>query len=270
MSMESCVSGKHGWAASSSGPGSVVTIHVKGSNWGKGRPQDIQTLLVNVASHMARHLREDVSPVIEVRNRHPHGPMIVYRPPRQTVYWVMLRTTGTYWAQYSYQFAHEFCHLLSNYERLEGSANAWFHESICELASLFTLRSMAMTWTTDAPYPNWTDYANALWDYAEGRLSTVRDAIPGEAEGSLWLQSHEAEARIDPYIREGNLIIAARMLPILERHPEGWNAIRVLPVSNAPIDQYLALWKEKAHPCDRGFIDQIASALGMPIPERID
>ena len=208
--------------------------------------------------------------MIEVWNRPSRDPMIAYRPPGQSVYTVMLRTTGKRWAQYSYQFAHEFCHLLSGYERLAGSANAWFHESICELASLFTLRSMAVTWETDAPYPNWTNYAESLRGYVERHVNTVKDALPGDAEVGSWLRRHELEGRTDPTNREANQIVALRMLPVFERHPEGWDALRRLPASNAPIDQYLAQWKDELHPRDQGFIEQIEEALGTRAPQRTD
>ena len=153
---------------------------------------------------------------------------------------------------------------------MAGSSNAWFHESLCELASLFTLRSMAMTWEANAPYSNWAAYAGSLWDYAEGSLNTVSDALLGDAEFGSWLRSHELEGRKDPYNREANRIVALRMLPVLERHPQGWNALGRLPVSNAPIDRYLAQWKEEVHPCDRGFVDQIQEVLGTRGPERTE
>ena len=267
MSIEPCESVSQQAEAPTTGPASVVAIHVKGDNWGEGRPQDIEVLLANVASHVTRHLREGVSPVIEVRNSPRHGPMILYRPPGRSTYTVMLNTSGRRWAQYSYQFAHELCHLLSDYERLAGSANVWFHESLCELASLFTLRSMAVTWRTNPPFPHWANYAGSLRDYAQGRVSTVQDALPGDADVGAWLHAYELEGRKDPHNREANRIVALRILPIFERHPEGWNALGRLPASNAPIDQYLVQWKEAVHACDRRFVDQIEEALGTRVPD---
>ena len=240
---------------------SAVTIEIKGDNWGDVRHRDIKKLLENVASHLTCYLREEVSAVIEVRNR-VGNPMILFRRQGQTTYWIMLNTTGKKWAQYSYQFAHELCHLLSDYERLEGSANNWFHESICEMASLFTLRSMAMTWEADPPYQNWSSYAKSLWHYVEECANTVKKEVPGDDEIGPWLRGQEAEGRTDRYFRQRNRILALRMLPVFEQHPEGWNAIRHLPCSDVSIDQYLAQWKEAAHSCDRAFIGLIQDALG--------
>ena len=46
----------------------MVTITVKGTNWGMGRPEDIKSLLENVAEHLTRHFREGVHATIEVEN----------------------------------------------------------------------------------------------------------------------------------------------------------------------------------------------------------
>jgi hypothetical protein len=49
-----------------------------------------------------------------------------------------------------YQFAHEFAHILSNYERHADSKVArqheWFEEALCEVASLYALKRVGMQW----------------------------------------------------------------------------------------------------------------------------
>ena len=182
----------------------------------------------------------------------------------------ILDTTGRRWAQYSYQFAHEFCHLISGYDRLKDSANSWFHESLCEAASLFALRSMGKTWRLRPPYPNWSSFAEHLTAYAQQLGNTVEPRTPADGALRAWLRGHEAEARTDPYKREANRIIALRMLPVFEHDPTGWNAVRNLPASDAPIEQYLAQWKVAAHACDRAFVARIEVALGTHNPENPD
>lgn len=242
------------------GSQSKVTIEVMGENWGDAHRRDIKKLLENVASHLTRHLRAEASVLLEVRNWED-DPMILIRQQGQTSYWIMLSTMGKRWAQYSYQFAHEFCHLLSDYECLEGSANNWFHESICELASLFTLRSMATTWEAEPPYPNWSSYSNSLWHYAEERVNTVRKELPGDDEMGLWLRNYESKGRLDRYLRKENRIIALRMLPLFEQYPEGWNAIRLLPRSDVSIGPYIEQWKKAVDACDQSFIGQLQNVL---------
>ena len=236
---------------------STVTIEVKGDNWGAAQHQDIKKLLDNVASHLTRPLREDISAVIQVRNW-SDVPMILFRQSGETTYQIRLNVTDIKWAQYSYQFSHEFCHFLSNYESLKHSgSNHWFHESICEMASLFAMRSMAVSWRQNPPYTNWRSYREHLLCYANNRIKSVLNKIPGDDAVGSWLIEHEVVGRTNPYEREGNLIVALRMLPLFEQHPEGWNAIRHLPQSNAPIGVYLAHWRAGVHPCDQAFIGLI-------------
>ena len=241
---------------------STVTIEVNGDNWGAAQHQDIKKLLDNVASHLTRTLREDISAVIQVR-RLSDVPRILYRQRGVTTYQITLGATDRRWAQYSYQFSHEFCHLLSNYDSLKHSgSNHWFHESICEMASLFALRSMAVSWHQNPPYTHWRSYREHLLRYANNRIKAVQNEIPEDDAVGSWLLEHEVVGRTNPYEREGNRIVALRMLPLFEQHPEGWNAIRHLPQSNAPIGVYLAQWRAVVHPCDQAFIGLIQKALG--------
>ena len=173
-----------------------------------------------------------------------------------------------YWAQYSYQFAHEFCHLVSNYEQRFGKPNQWFDESICETASLFTLRSMGASWREKPPYSNWRSFARNLTAYADTQAGKVELQPSDNENWDDWFQRHESRGRGDPYNREGNRSVALRLLPLFEQHPEGWNAIRSLPKSQERIGQYLTKWKERAHPCDREFIAQIEVVLRVHSRER--
>lgn len=238
----------------------VVVISVKGTNWGTGVSSTIKAVLENVAWHMTRHLRDRFDAVVEVENS-AAGPMIELRMPSQTVYRIHLKTKNQLWAQYSYQFAHEFCHLLSNYEQRFGKPNQWIEESVCEMAALFTLRSMGVTWKQSPPYPQGVNFAKHLTEYAATEARKVETQTPeGEAwEG--WFLGHEASSRSNPYNRVGNRIVALRMLPLFEEDPTGWNAIRRLPASEATIDEFLAQWKEAADSRDRAFIERIQRAL---------
>ena len=240
----------------------MITILVKGTNWGTGRPEVITKLLENVAWHLTRHFREGIHATIEVVN-HQLGPRILLRKPGQTTYTVLLSTADMYWAQYSYQFAHEFCHLVSNYEQHFGTPNQWIDETICETASLFTLRNMGVTWKEKPPYASWRGFAKHLTAYANTQAGKVEPQVEDDETWEGWLRQHEDKGREDPYNREGNRAIALRLLPLFEQYPEGWNAVRNLPTSEEKIGQHLKEWKEQVHPCDRTFITKIESTLGL-------
>ena len=130
------------------------------------------------------------------------------------------------------------------------------------MASLFALRSMAVSWRKNPPYTNWRSYREPLLRYANNRIAAVQNELPEDEAVGSWLLEHEVVGRTNPYEREGNRIVALRMLPLFEQHPEGWNAIRHLPQSNAPIGVYLAQWRAGVHPCDQSFIGLIQKALG--------
>ena len=240
----------------------MVTIAVKGTNWGMGRPEDIKSLLENVAEHLTRHFREGVHATIEVENS-PFGPRTLLRIPGQTTYTILLDTSDRNWAQYSYQFAHEFCHVVSNYGQQFGRPNQWIDETICETASLFTLRSMGATWKEKPPYQNWLSFAQNLTACADTRAAEVESKVPDDEAWEEWFRRHEARGRNEPYDREGNLIVALRLLPLFEQYPEGWNTVRSLPASQERISQYLTDWNKQADQGDRAFITRIEAVLGI-------
>ena len=54
----------------------------------------------------------------------------------------------------AYQFAHEFCHILCNFDD-DWKGNNWFEETMCETSSLFVLRRLSKEWEERPPYPAW-------------------------------------------------------------------------------------------------------------------
>ena len=157
-----------------------MIIDVEPFGWGTASPEDIGVLLADVASHLHRLL---VEPVVEQIRVVPASgpdavPITLFRHAQSGPITIQLAARDTYWAQFSYQFAHEFCHVLSDYERLRDNPNRWFHEALCELASVFTLRRMAERWPTQPPYPHWTEYAGNLASYAEDLLTNDSRTLP--------------------------------------------------------------------------------------------
>ena len=148
----------------------MLTIVVSGE-WGVARTADIEKLLSDAASHINGLLRTPWTGELHVRSAPPSDPTprTLLRCSKTDPIVIQLACKDRRWNQYAYQFAHEFCHVLSGYEGLEGNPNNWFHETICELASVFTLRRMAERWPTHPPYPNWAGYSKHLLEYAAKR-----------------------------------------------------------------------------------------------------
>ena len=236
-----------------------MEITIEPYSWGEARPTDIRTLLSDVGSHINRLMRDPFAGSIQVVPA-PCGdfiPMIHYRASRQDLITIQLTARDKKWAQFAYQFAHEFCHALSNYALLRSNPNKWFHEALCELASVFTLRRMAETWPTLPPYPNWADYADSLASYADDLLADEERHLPVGITLATWLSTHEAELRNNAYLRPKNAVVAYTLLPIFEEEPEGWNTIRKLPVSSGSLTEYLEDWHQRVDAADERFIKRL-------------
>ena len=249
-----------------------MNIEVADADWGDAHREDIERLLNDVASHITRLLRDPLIGSIVVE---PTPPTKVYPEtlPRSSPgepYTILLSARGKLWAKFSYQFAHEFCHVLSGYERLRNNPNNWFVEALCELASIFTLRRMAEQWPTQPPYPHWASYAASLASYtvsapvASGDVSLLSDAakqVVSSGEDNLRETSLRKEFGVFSQRDRANVaVISHALLPLFESEPTGWNAVRKVPVTNGPLTEYLADWYAQAELTDRPFLKRILDA----------
>ena len=244
-----------------------LRIIIEPGGWGVARLNDITRLLEDVASHLDRLLRTPFTGVIRVRQAPDHArtPRIFYRSSPEEPFVIQLTAQNRRWSQYSFQFAHEFCHALTNYEEIGANPNNWFREAISELASVFTLRRMAERWPHSPPYPNWASYAGSLASYTEERISRPEVQLPANVTLSEWLSSHEEILRQDPYLRDYNSLVAYILLPIFESDPTGWNAIRRFPTSRGSLADYLSDWYSLAEIPDKSFVRRIAAAFDIQL-----
>jgi len=243
----------------------VMKIEVTQCDWGTGCRHDIKAVLDDVASHLAGQLRTPFDGTVEVLNLPgEEPPRALYRDSGVGNFLINLTAKDRHWCQYSYQFAHELCHVLSGYERLRDNPNNWFHEAICELASLFVLRRMAQSWASHPPFQNWKGYAPHLADYAD---CWIKEHCARAPSGSFntWLSDNEAELRRDCYLRDKNGVAALQLLPLFENDPTGWNAVRRLPDSKGMIDAYIDSWKCQVDAVDRSFVEKVQLCLGFKV-----
>ncbi len=237
--------------------GLKISLALEG--WGDCQAVDVKAVLEDVARHLCQPLRLPVQETICVvpSPENIHHPRTLDRlsPADPIVIWLSAR--NRLWAKFSYQFSHELCHVVSGHERLKSNPNNWFHETICELASLFTLRRMAETWPTAPPYQQWADYSVSLSSYAEERLQRPEHQLPPGVTLSDWLTSQEDVLRQDRYQREKNGIVAGELLPLFESDPSGWNAIRRFPKSSLGFKEYLLEWRSQVDSMDQPFVGTI-------------
>ena len=197
--------------------------------------EDIKKVLDETVSYIQKELRSPIEGKILVRNNSKlGGPIVLYQKRSRELYQetseessftvLLFVVEGEGWPEYTYQFAHEFCHILSDYENLEDNKNKWFHESICHIASFFTLWKMSKI------------------SYADQMIKDASEISQSNMNFIDWLESKEKELRdnpinkpgIAPHLAEKLRVyykrIALELLPLFKKYPKGgWNAVRQLP-----------------------------------------
>jgi hypothetical protein len=178
----------------------------------------------------------------------------------------LLSAVDRKWAKFAYQFSHELCHILSNYENTKLSQNAWFDEALAETASLFTLRRMAITWETHAPYATWNDYASALGEYADETMSESYRQLPSNKTLAQWFAENRRTLKQEQDLGQKEELVANNLLPLLERNPGSWEAISYLnlgaPASES-FEEHLGSWYRRAPQKHRKFVEEVANLFGV-------
>lgn len=220
-----------------------LVIRVDGDDWGGARKGQIETVLYAVADQLLSRLPAKMAAPILVS--HTEGnPVALYDRGPDGEYRVHLHASGERWYLYAYEFAHELCHIMSNYdENLSTDRrkdNQWFEESLCETASLYTLKSLAATWETSPPSSEWLRQVPYLRDYFDLLIGERHRHLPQHTGLGGWMGDLEPQLRRDPYQREKNQVVANQLLPLFEAYPESWDALSYLNLG--PDDAHNELW----------------------------
>ena len=241
-----------------------LRIIVTPGDWGDSQIADIKKVADSAAHPIASLLSgESFAPILIERSQ--SGPITLYKRGPASEYVVKLDSTNRAWAQLSFQFAHEFCHILCNY-RNANNPQMWFEETLCECASLFSLRRMGKTWETNPPYSNWKNYSTALTNYANARIEAQRSK-----SGTLheFYRSNKPELEKNATNRELNNFIAVKLLPLFEENPKAWQTVRYLnlgPASeNKSFQHYLAGWHQRVPEEHREFVSGVANAFDIQL-----
>lgn len=239
-----------------------LVIRVVKGGWGDAEVKDIEAVLYSTARDLLKYLpNRRLKPIIVEYDE--DGPVTLYRKGPNGEYIIQLDVRGRYWAQLAYQFSHELCHVLSNYENLRVSENPnqWFEEALGETASLFTLRQMATTWKTSPPYPNWKSYAPSLFRYAEDRRTQNGRQLPSNMTLAQWYRANREKLRADYSLRDKNAVVADQLLPLFEQYPQNWEAVSYLnrgePDTTHSFEKYLNNWYLHAPEKRKGFISKV-------------
>ena len=194
------------------------------------------------------------------------GPITLFARGPKGEFQVKLATGDTYWAQYTFQFAHEFCHILCGYDE-DPHRHKWLEETFCEIASLFVLRRSAETWKTKPPYAHWKDYAKSLAAYADERIKA--SPLPAGKTLADWRRDHADALAKNATDRAKNNVAAVQLLPLFEKEPEQWASVAWLNTEKldeaTTFEQYLSAWHKNCPEKHRGFVKKIAKALAIEI-----
>jgi hypothetical protein len=251
------------------------TIHVHLEGFGNVSAADLTAVLESAANEIWRYCPRAQLSGIDVYHRASH-PITNFERQANGRVAIGLTARDTRWAQYGFQFAHEFCHALANFSdstrrsvRYPRHANSWLEESLCETASLFALRAMSRSWASTPPYPAWKNYARWLNHYAEQRLAQPRHQLPSGTPFLEWFKQNQHALRTDPARRDRNTVIAIQLLPLFEADPRGWETLvflnRGLRRGDASLAERLAEWRSQSPQELRPFLDRVARALGVKL-----
>jgi|GEM_PF-596388 hypothetical protein len=243
---------------------SGLRIVVLPGEWGGSGLVDMRKVCESAARAIEAQLTDDgFAPILVQRSK--SGPITLYRRGEGNEHIVRLDTGARAWAQLAFQFSHEFCHIVCNYRETR-NPQLWFEESICECASLYSLRRMADEWKTKPPYSNWKSYSASLADYANDRVKNYKGRKESIAQ---FYKANKAELEKTGTNRDLNNYVAVKLLPLFEATPAAWQSLRYLNLGpteeNASFKTYLTGWHDRVPPKHRPFIRQVAADFGLEL-----
>ena len=194
-------------------------VTVINGNWGLTSLSSIHAVLLSAYRVLVSSFEAAPEAAVHVSRWNRDYPLSVYdkRP-----YQVLLTARETYWCQYVYQFSHELCRILTHFDRYKTHKHKWFEESLCELASLHVLRSLAKVWKEDPPSEVFeaSAFAKNHQTYAE---NVERNTLtPSKSDLSAWLNRNIDLLERKPTCRELNRVVAVSLQSSFSQNPALW------------------------------------------------
>ena len=235
-------------------------VTVENGNWGATSLRSIHAVLASAAGVLTDAFGRAPDAPIHVAPWN-HDPQVFddLRP-----YQIRLSARDRYWSQYVYQFSHELCHVLTNFDRHKGHKHRWFDETLCESASLFVLHRLAELWREEPPDAvlDAAGFAPNHHTYAE-RIA-ARYPLPGRDHRPEWFAQTLPKLEANPYERELCGTIAVALRNAFRADPTLWQDCGHLnhwdPNADATFMNYLTSWI--THMNERGLDARVPAAIG--------
>ncbi|MCL2743903.1 MAG: hypothetical protein FWE67_08630 [Planctomycetaceae bacterium] len=197
---------------------------------------------------------------------------------------IHLNTTNMFWCQYIYQFAHELYHYTCGI-LIAQTRHQWFEEMLAEMHSLFVLDMLAEKWKTNAPYPNWVDFAPEIRRYYENVTKNSDIGLDERKLAALFKENRkilESKATI-PYDKTAGkpdenaegIRFAYTFAPVLYKevfrnNPDAWEALKVLHAmgkcGELTFEEYLSRWyKQCGTAGKKSVVKKTASVMGVEL-----
>lgn len=243
------------------------TLRIASEGWGRTSMDDLRLVLEAVVAELAPRFPQRQRVAIRVVHG-DGGPLAFYDKGAEGEYVVRLSAQHSRWHQFVYQFAHELCHIYSNFDnkpatngKIEHHSNQWFEESVCETAALFTLRKLAQRWESEPPGPQFAGYGKTLQALADYLINEPHRHLPSSRPLSSWFKANQAHLEESPYLRDKNEVVANMMLPLFEQMPEAMGAIGYMNLHADDADRrfgdYLRTWRDACPENQRGVVQRI-------------
>lgn len=218
---------------------------VENGNWGAVSLSSVHGVVESAYAVLVEAFEKEPEDIIHLIPWNREYPLAVYdRRPYQ----IYLSARDSYWSQYVYQFSHELCHILTNFDRARQHRHKWFEESLCELSSLFVLHRLAETWAESPPpsvfeaadfAPNHREYA----EYIEAKYS-----MSSSEEISRWLAENISALETSSEKRELNGVVTVALLNRFREDSSLWSECGWLnhwdPEEDDTFREYLDSWSD--------------------------
>ncbi len=178
------------------------------------------------------------------------------------VFNVYLKSYGDDWRRYVSVYSHELCHVLDANSRTPQSYR-WFEEALCQVASLYTLRTLSERWAeSDSSYKR--AYAPKLREYFDFLLLRKESELPRGHSLASWYSNHGNGLRNRWENYSQNDVIARKLFPYFLAYPGAWDSLTWLREAGDARDlaEYFARWQFAAPVHHRPFIRVLASEFG--------